>query len=229
MESDAARWRRILVISMTVLVFGSIWGLIEVTLGGFLHAIHLPQKGAIMGGLAISLMALFTTVTGRPSLVPLLGFIAASFKPLDAFILGVPPWSPYITNPAAAIVLEALAFGAIVVVLKKVIDRNLLAKAGAGIMAGYLGYILYAVFASLLGRGIWPTLTFSEKLQFIWTNATAIAIAGALALIVGYYLGRASRPRLHAFQQFHPQLFYSTSFALVIVCLTVLSIYNPGG
>lgn len=229
MESGAARWRRILAISMTVLVFGSIWGLLEVTLGGFLHAIHLPQKGAIMGGLAISLMALFTIVTRKPSLVPLLGFVAASFKPLDAFIFGVPPWSPYITNPAVAIVLEALAFGAIVVVLKKVIDRNLLAKAGAGIMAGYLGYILYAVFASLLARGIWPTLTFSEKLQFIWSNATPIAIAGAFTLIAGYYLGRASMPRLFAFKQLHPQLFYSASFALVLVCWTVPSFYHVGG
>lgn len=32
-----------------ILVFGSIWGFLEATLGGFLHMIIFPNKGAIMG------------------------------------------------------------------------------------------------------------------------------------------------------------------------------------
>ena len=35
-----------------VVVFGSIWGLVEATLGGFLHLIHFPYKGAIAGASA---------------------------------------------------------------------------------------------------------------------------------------------------------------------------------
>ena len=34
-----------------VLVFGSIWGFLEATLGGYLHMIIFPNKGAIMAGL----------------------------------------------------------------------------------------------------------------------------------------------------------------------------------
>lgn len=62
MTFDTNRWQRILTISLTVIVIGSVWGLFEMTLGGFLHAIHFPQKGAVMGGLAISFMAIFELV-----------------------------------------------------------------------------------------------------------------------------------------------------------------------
>ncbi len=211
------RWGKILAISLTIIVIGSVWGVFEMTLGGFLHIIHFPQKGAIMGGLAISFMAIFVTITRKPSLVPILGVIAASFKPFDANIFGVPLLSPYVMNPAIAIVMEALAFTAVTVALKTAIDKRLLARAGAGILAGSLGYVFYATFASIFGLGMWPTLAFTEKLQVIVANATPIAIMGAITLVAGYYVGRASVPRLSTLREAYPQLYYSGSFALVLL------------
>ena len=215
------RWGELLAISLTIIVIGSVWGLVEMTLGGFLHAIHFPQKGAIMGGLAISFMAIFVTITGKPSFVPILGVIAASFKPFGAIIFGVPFLSPYVINPAIAIVLEALAFSAVAVVLKTAIDRRLLARVGTGILAGSLGYVFYAAFASIFGLGMWPTLAFSEKLQFILTNATPIAVMGAIMLVAGCYVGKVTVPRLLTFKELRPQLYYSTSFALVLLCWVI--------
>ncbi len=218
---SADRWKQILRISLTVIVIGSIWGLVEMTLGGFLHAIHFPQKGAIMGGLAISFMAVFITITGKPALVPILGIIAASFKPVDSIILGVPLWSPYVINPAIAIVIEALAFSAVTVALKTAIDKRLLARAGAGILAGSLGYVAYAAFASIVGLGIWSTIDLTAKLQLVLANATPIAIAGAIMLVAGYYVGKVSAPRLATFREFYPRLYYSTSLVLVLVCWVI--------
>src|SRR3989338_8254005 len=106
MKFSTNRWT----LFATIIVVGSIWGLFEMTLGGFLHAVHFPQKGAIMGGLAISFMAIFVTMTRKPSLVPIIGVIAASFKLFDAIIFRVPLLSPYVVNPATAIIIEALAF-----------------------------------------------------------------------------------------------------------------------
>ncbi len=222
------KWKRILAISLTIIVIGSVWGLVEMTLGGFLHIIHFPQKGAIMGGLAISFMAIFVTITGKPSLVPILGVIAASFKPFDAIIFGVPVGSPYVINPAIAIVMEALAFSAVTVALKTAIDKRLLARAGAGILAGSLGYVFYAAFASIFGLGIWPTLAFTEKLQFILANATPMAIMGAIMLVAGYYVGRVSMPRLSTLREAYPQLYYSGSFALVLLCWIIPFVFQSG-
>ena len=36
-----------------IIVFGSIWGFFEATLGGFLNMIIFPNKGAIMGGIGM--------------------------------------------------------------------------------------------------------------------------------------------------------------------------------
>lgn len=223
------RLKKILAISLVVIVIGSVWGFFEVTLGGFLHIIHFPQKGAIMGGLAISFMAIFVTITGKPSLVPILGVIAASFKPVDAVIFGVPVFSPYIINPAIAIVMEALAFSAVTVALKTAIDKRLLARAGAGILAGSLGYVFYAVFASVFGLGMWSTLDFTAKLQLIFANATPIAIMGAIMLVAGYYVGRAGVPRLFTFRELRPRLYYSTSSALALFCWIIPIILHLGG
>jgi hypothetical protein len=125
--------------------------------------------------------------------------------------------------------MEALAFSAVAVVLKTAIDRRLLARAGAGIMAGSFGYVFYAAFASIFGVGIWPTLDFTEKLQLIFTNATPIAITGAIMLVAGYYVGRVSMPKLSAFKELRPALYYSTSFALVLLCWTIPLLFPGGG
>jgi len=37
-----------------ILVFGSVWGLVEATLGGALHLIHFTYKGAITGGIGMA-------------------------------------------------------------------------------------------------------------------------------------------------------------------------------
>jgi hypothetical protein len=214
---------------IVVLVFGSIWGFFEMTLGGFLHVIHFPQKGAVMGGLAISLMAVFTSVTGRPSLVPLLGIIAASFKPFDAFIFGVPVWSPYIVNPAIAIIMEAVAFGFVAILLKRAMDKHLSGRVTAGLLAGSFGYVSYAILASTLGLGIWPTLDLVGKFQLIITNMIPIAMAGAFTLVAGYCVGKVSAPRISVIQESHPQLYYSFSLALILLCWIIPVIYHSGG
>jgi hypothetical protein len=99
-----------------LVVFGSVWGLIELSLGGFLHFIHFPFKGIVLGGIGMVLMASFVAVTSRPGLVPWLGSIAASCKLFDAVLFSISPACPAVINPATAIVLEALAFGMVAAV-----------------------------------------------------------------------------------------------------------------
>ena len=218
MTYSSNKWREILAVGMAVIVIGSIWGFLEMTMGGFLHAIHFPQKGAIMGGLAVSLMAIFVTITKKPSIVPLLGVIAASFKPFSAIIFGMPALSPFVVNPATAIIMEALAFSAVMVALRRAINHHILARVGAGFMAGFLGYAFYAALASIIGLGNWPTLDIMAKLKLIMTSATPIGIAGAAMLFAGYCLGTAGAPRLSSLRELHPRLYYSASLTLVLLC-----------
>lgn len=91
----------------TVVAYGCIWGLLELTLGGYLHFIHFPQKGLVMGALAYTILTVYV-IKHRRVFTPLaIGFIAASFKILYVFIFSVPIFSRSIVNPALAIIAEA--------------------------------------------------------------------------------------------------------------------------
>lgn len=214
--------------SLAVIVIGSIWGSLEMSLGGFLHTIHLPQKGAIMGGLAISLMTVFYTQTSKPSLIPLLGLIAASFKPFSAVVFKMPLLSPFVVNPAIAIIMQALAFSGVMIALRGSVSRRLFVRAGAGVLAGFLGYAFYAVFASVFGLGKWPTLDLTAKLRLVLSDATPIAIAGAIMLIAGYFIGRASLPRLSTFKEAHPRYYYAISLLLASLAWMIPMVFRLG-
>ena len=218
MELEKKNNSNILYLALLTVVFGSVWGITELVLGGFLHAIHLPHKGAVMGGFAISLMAMFIAATGKPLLVPLLGVIAASFKPFSALLFGMPVMSPFVINPAVAIIMQALAVGAVLVVMKRMAGQHILARAGSGFAAGFLGFSLYGLTASVAGMGIWPTLDVASRLNLVWTSAIPIGMAGAVMMVIGSYLGRAGALRLSAFRMLHPRVFYPASFSLILLC-----------
>lgn len=91
----------------TVVAYGCVWGLLELTLGGYLHFIHFPQKGFIMGALAYTILTMYVIKYSRVFSPLAIGFIAAGFKILNIFIFNVPIFSRSIVNPALAIIAEA--------------------------------------------------------------------------------------------------------------------------
>ncbi len=152
------RWcisRTTLDLLIMVLLFGSLWGLLEATLGGFFHLIHLPQKGAIMAGIGMSVMAAFVATSSKPRWAIGLGVVAASFKALDGLILHVPLYAPMVMNPALAIVMEALVFGVAASFFLRVLPNRTSALLACGVTTGFLSIALYALTASLLGLGKW--------------------------------------------------------------------------
>lgn len=92
-----------------IFVFGLIWGILEASLGLFLHLIHLPAKGYIMGSIGISIMALAVTRYRAPYVACGIGVIAAVVKLLDIVVLPQSMWG-MVMRPAIAILLESLAF-----------------------------------------------------------------------------------------------------------------------
>lgn len=88
MEKDSKRrdgeWQSLIRVIIGILVFGSIWGLLEATLGGFLNMIIFPNKGAIMGGIGIAIMGAALAIYRKPTMLPGIGIVAASFKCLNS-------------------------------------------------------------------------------------------------------------------------------------------------
>jgi hypothetical protein len=208
----------ILRIIIGVLVFGSIWGLIEATLGGALHLIHFTYKGAITGGIGMSIMAAFVVMYRRPKLAFYIAVIAALFKPLSAVIYGQPIFAPFVYNPASAILLEGLAFGLVVSLLYKGFESSIKMRIGAGVAAGYLSIILYGVIASAAGMGIWASWGIAERVSSVLANGTGLAIVGTLLLLLGHLVSMRLRPKFWQFSDLRPKAFYASTIAITAFC-----------
>lgn len=226
MKSNTNMLRRAMPTVLAIVILGSVWGLLEMTLGGFLHTIHFVGKGAVMGGIAISLMTVFLAISKKPLLAPLLGVIAASFKPFSALIFGQALFSPFVVNPMIAIMAEALIFGVVVFALHKAMQKHLFAKVGVGFLAGGLGFVLYAALASMLNLGKWPFLIFSEKIDTVISNGLPIALAGALMMLVAHYAINFSLPRFASFKALYPKVYYSTAFSLVALSWIIPPVFR---
>jgi len=201
-----------------ILVLGSIWGLVEATLGGALHLAHFAYKGAVTGGIAMAIMGAFVVMYRRPRLVFWLAVIAALFKPLSALIYGQPVFSPFVVNPASAILLEGLAFTLVVSVLFKGFESSIKARIAAGISAGYLSAIFYAIVASAVGMGRWASWGLTERVTAALTDGTALAIAGTALLLLGYVASAKLRPSFWQFMTVRPRAFYASTIAITAFC-----------
>jgi len=208
----------ILHVVIGILVFGSIWGLMEATLGGALHLIHLPYKGAIPGAIGMAIMATFVVMYRKPKLAFLLAVIAAMFKPLSAVIYGQPIFAPFVVNPASAILLEGLAFSLVVSLLYKGFESSIKTRIGAGVAAGYLSFILFGPLASAAGMGNWASLGLAETLSKVFAEGTALAIAGTLLLLLGHLVGTQLRPKFWQFSDLKPKAFYASTIAIAAFC-----------
>ena len=201
-----------------ILVFGSVWGLVEATLGGALHLIHFTYKGAITGGIGMSIMATFVVMYRRPKLVFFIAAIAAMFKPLSALIYGQPVFAPFVVNPASAILLEGLAFSLVVSLLFKGFESSIKTRIGAGVAAGYLSIILYGVIASAAGMGIWASWGLAERASSVLANGTGLAIVGTCLLLLGHLVSMRLRPKFWQFSDLKPRVFYTSTIAITAFC-----------
>jgi len=208
----------ILGVVIGIVLFGSIWGLVEATLGGFLHLIYLPYKGAIMGGIGMAIMAAFVVTYRRPKLVFWVGLIAALFKLLSALIYGSLIFAPFVVNPASAILMEALAFTLVVSLLYKGFESSIKMRIAAGVSAGYLSFILFGPLASAAGMGNWASLGLAETLSKVFAEGTALAIAGTSLLLLVYLVGMQLRPKFWHLSSTKPSLFYASTTATIVCC-----------
>ena len=89
---------------LTVLFWGSIWGIIEATLGWVLHATHLHHGTSnILFAFGIFCMLSATARTGKGSVAVMLTAVVAAIKMCDFFL---PGGAVGVLHPALYILLE---------------------------------------------------------------------------------------------------------------------------
>lgn len=202
-----------------VLVFGSIWGCLEATLGGFLNLIIFPNKGAIMCGIGMAIMGAVLAVYRKPAMLPGIGIVAASFKWLNSWLLFVPPTSVQIINPAMSIVLEALAFALVVVLFRKLMEKNIYAVVWLAFLASLTSAIAYVYFAVYVTHSpIFARLGIKSIGEFILGNGVVQAVFSGMLAPLGYLAGKKMAAEIsHVLAR--KSVYFAVSTTTVLGCL----------
>ena len=174
-----------------VTIFGTLWGGLELTLGTFLHVLHIPKAGLVMTTLSVILMIALRTLYPQRGATLGAAIIASSIKCLSpgGFILG----------PVFGILSEAL-----------MLEIGLLLSSSSpltAMLAGILA-IFSCQFQSLFKTWLYYVADFSqailklaEKFFSIESSATIamiliggffsiFAAVGAIAGIFGWFCGK---------------------------------------
>ena len=211
-----------------ILVFGSIWGVLEATLGGFLHMIIFPNKGAIMGGIGVSLMASALAIYRKPSMLLGIGIVAAAFKLLDVWIFSLPVASIHIINPAMAIIFESLAFSLVAAFVMNRMAKNAFVSVGVGALVGLVSAIVWVYFAIyVMNAPLYARVVFTAG-EFIANQGVAQAAFFGVFLPLGYLVGEKLAARPFPMLARRP-LYYATSAAVICLCWGVSAIARIAG
>ena len=208
-----------------ILVFGSVWGLLEVTLGGFLHMIIFPNKGAIMSGIGVAIMASALAVYRKPAMLPGIGIVAASFKLLDVWLFSLPVASIHVVNPAMAIIFESLAFGLVAVFIMNRIAKNAFIGIGAGALVGIISAVAWVYFAIyVMNAPAYARVVFTAG-GFITNQGVLQAAFSAILLPVGYMVGEKLAVKIPPVLARRP-VYFAISASTVVFCwgISALSI-----
>jgi hypothetical protein len=228
MTEDSGKQQRLVHLIIGILVFGSIWGFFEATLGGFLHMIIFPNKGAIMAGIGVVIMSLALAIYRKPGMLPGIGIIAASFKLLDVWLFALPVASIHIINPAMAIIFESLAFGLVAVFVMSKIAKNVSVGVGAGVLTGFVSATAWVYFAIyVMNAPAYARVVFTAG-GFIANQGVVQAAFFGILLPVGYLVGEKLAARTSPVLAHRP-LYYATSAAIVCLCWGISAIATMAG
>jgi hypothetical protein len=184
--------------TLYIAVFGTLWGLLEITLGTALKSLRIPFTGLLMASLAAVIFLSGRRFTHRRGAILMMGGVAALLKifSMGGFVLG-PFWAILFEALIAEAVILTLGYrrvtcalaGILVVAYTTVhpfIAQTVLY--GSGILQIYLemlqlaGRVLGLEHATLLmGLGAWLAV---------------VAVLGTAAGLAGHALGRAVEARV---------------------------------
>ncbi|NOZ85250.1 MAG: hypothetical protein GXP49_03120 [Deltaproteobacteria bacterium] len=172
--------------------FGALWGSLEITLGAFLHTLHVPFAGVILASAGAGLLVAQRQFFNRFGISLATGIVAASVKSISpgGIILG----------PMLGITCEALIVELILVIGPRSLPAAVLAGCTAGIwpLAQKLLYqvimfshnVIDLYLALLRKAGEWLGVTTSQGWSLLIMLIISCGIIGSLGGLTGWLLGR---------------------------------------
>ena len=175
---------------LCVVFFGSLWGILEATLGTLLHLPFFDKFGvfgastAIMLPIAYCLMANCYKTSGSKYAVFLMGVLASCIKLTVAFVVG---FRPSVYNPAIYIVVESLAMGTALIIFnpKNVLSLRTL---GAIIFANTVYQFSYLMINWAMGG----TNIFASQKAWEYTGQHYLFTLNCVCILYSFAIGGLS-------------------------------------
>lgn len=165
-----------------ILFFGSIWGILEATIGNLLHYLPTFIAGAIMFPIASAILYKAYDATKSKASLLLVGIIAAAIKSVDFFL---PQFSVFkVINPMIFIILESLMF---VVVLSFLKSDNPVKKYSALPIASVAWRLVFVGYMLAQGSTAPYVATFNGAFEFIMLQGL---LSGAIASLFIFILDK---------------------------------------
>jgi len=215
-----------------ILIFGSIWGFLESTVGGalrlgfgpfFKSQLHVCPCPLLAFALGLPVMAAALAIYKKPVMLLGIGLVAASFSWLVIPIQNVPafttPLTTYpIVNPTVAIVLSSITFSLVASLVGRKMALSTPTLAGVGALSCMLSSIAFIYIVVYLGAPILNAVGLSGPIDYIATNTTIFIAMSAATVPLGYLAGLKLQPGVSHLFRIRPWLYRVGPLAVLVLC-----------
>jgi hypothetical protein len=212
-----------------LIVLGSIWGFLEVVVGGGMKAASIPYKGDILTGLGIGLMAVAIAAFRKPLMLIGIAAIAVAVRQTAIPILHLSTFCK--ANSCLAVMLGGTALAGSVALAGRRLRAGVLPRAMTGISAG----LLASTGFYFIGMRVAPCrylLSFNRPggfVAFMIAEGLIWAALGGVFFPVGYRVGERLGDTIADLQLRRPVFYYSASMVLVACCWVASGLAIAGG
>jgi len=229
-------------VALVIVLLGSIWGLVEVVLGGAMNQAGAPHRVAIVTGLGMGIMGLGFGAFRRAYMLPLIALVVVGVRQLAVPILNVPLFCK--ANSCLAVLIEAGALAGLVAVAgsrlngRESLDRGKSFGRGQWLTAALVGGC-----AALVASGAFHTagmrvapcqhlLSFNRAyglISYVATRGSFWGVSSAVLFPIGYLTGLRLEDPAAALRRTRPALYYATSALCAAVCLGASAVAISAG
>ncbi len=185
-KGDRAARSRLLDLLVPMLVFGSVWGLSEIALGGGLKAAGFPYRSGLLTGIGLGIIGAAIAIYRRPLMGVGIGLVAALVSLMAVPLLHVTVLSR--ANSVLAVFIEGATLALIAALVARRNAGNTYVRMGTGVAAALAASALFYTIGGHVApcAYFWSfgsTGTFVLREGLIWATFTGILFP------LGYLVG----------------------------------------
>ena len=170
---------------LLVLIFGAVFGMLELFGRDALRAAGIEHKSALLYGIGIIILYASKRVAHFSGSVAIMALIATVFKTAS---------SNFYPCQVAAVMINAVVFDIGYSTFKGRLDSSLLWRTVAAPVIVYVSYAAFAILAAfVLREGSWGADGWAGVRSYLFTSAVTASLYSIVTIHLGYYLGNALR------------------------------------